>query len=409
MTIFQKPENTTDIIYALSPVVYTIYSANNTNADFEYLLEVRVWNGNSASVPASASYTLSKLPNASGSASFDISGLIRSNLERQLPDNITTSTSQIVDAIEESAWVQVLATYRDSTGGTPTQATSQTLLAVRGYTDPYQGFNGSNGDKSTLSQTMTIDYASNLPMSIGVITDDVKYIDITTASFTHRIDLTGKNTALSTEAYVSVLCGTNWYGGNGIGIHQHLWSTDGATIENISCAGAYLTDGGSYTITTKDSSETTIETMTISSQCELKYSQSVIGYLNKFGAYDYIPATLVKTESASFTRQRFQNKNATTGINSATYDVTASTYRTFNTQGRQSITINTGYQEEEIRNRIEQMLMSEEIFMYDATHGTRPLSASDSSVRFQLQESDKLINYQLQFDIANDLRNVVTI
>jgi hypothetical protein len=135
----------------------------------------------------------------------------------------------------------------------------------------------------------------------------------------------------------------------------------------------------------------------------------VIGYLNKFGAYDYIPATLVKTESASFTRQRYQNKNATTGINSATYDVTASTYRTFNTQGRQSITINTGYQEEEIRDRIEQMLMSEEIFMYDATHGTRPLSASDSSVRFQLQESDKLINYQLQFDIANDLRNVVTI
>ena len=135
MTIFQKPENTTDIIYALSPVVYTIYSANNGNADFEYLLEVRVWNGNSASVPASASYTLSKLPNASGSASFDISGLIRSNLERQLPDNITTSTSQIVDAIQESAWVQVLATYRDSTGGTPTQATSQTLLAVRGYTD----------------------------------------------------------------------------------------------------------------------------------------------------------------------------------------------------------------------------------------------------------------------------------
>jgi hypothetical protein len=148
--------------------------------------------------------------------------------------------------------------------------------------------------------------------------------------------------------------------------------------------------------------------MAVEVACSDRYTQFFIGFLNRFGAYDYIPALKAREDSATFERREFKNSYLTTAELATTYTTSEGTDRIFEANGQQSITINTGYQPEGIFDMITDMMQSEKVFLVDGTTIT-PLIPSSGEVAKQKHINNKLVNYTLAFRVANDLKNVVTI
>ena len=407
ITIHQFPSEN---VFCLSPIIYVVSSTANSETNFEYVLEVRVWSGSSSSVPTDATYTLSKLPNALSSAAFDVAKLIRSKVTFSNLNAIITGTAESVAGQNESRWLRVTATYT-SDDSTATPSNSSTELILRGYTSAADGVNADNGTPAVLSSLGdNVSYPDSAPMIAAVLTNVVRKVRVTNANFTYEIDLSSYVSSPETTAsiYVYVRIGTDWFGGTGLGYQLNYWQTDGATIEAQGCLDNDLTRSDSYTIEYLNVSDVAVKTNVIQTACEGKYTQGLIMYTNKFGGVDSIPANLVSRETLVGTKQTFQNKAVSVTATSAVYTTTAHRTKTFDTQAKKRVMVTTGYQPEAINAMIEQMLVSHNVWYWNGTALT-PVQLADSEIRLQQHQTEKLINYQMNFDHADDIVNDLTI
>ena len=77
-------------------------------------------------------------------------------------------------------------------------------------------------------------------------------------------------------------------------------------------------------------------------------------------------------------------------------------------QGTDSITMNTGYISEDYNQVIEQLMLSEQVwatFITSEEDQVRPLVPKTKSFTHKTQLNDKLIDYTIEFDIANNKIN----
>ena len=223
----------------------------------------------------------------------------------------------------------------------------------------------------------------------------------------YAIDMTGKDTTETTESLVHVLLGSDLYGQSLEKRRQDIIA-DSGTVESFSCVYRYATQyNDTYTIIAKDGA-TEKRRMAVEVACADRYTQFFIGFLNRFGAYDYIPALKAREDSATFERREFTNSYLNSTALTVGYIDTEGTERIFEANGQESITINTGYQPEDIWEMITDMMQSEKVFLVDGTNIT-PLIPSSGDVAKQKHINNKLVNYTLAFRVANDLKNLVTI
>ena len=101
------------LIYTRSP--FFIQSTSGSTAT----VSLYVWNGNSADVPTSAQYTLTKAHNSEGKATFEVSELIRDYVDQSFNG----------DYVTEAVWVYISMADGDGTG------VSDKYLATDGYID----------------------------------------------------------------------------------------------------------------------------------------------------------------------------------------------------------------------------------------------------------------------------------
>jgi len=407
MTINQQPGGT---IYALSPVIYHISDSAYNEANFRYKLEVYIWEGdNPGDKPGSATYTLTKLPDSNNVGIFDISQLIRSQLGFEEPDALLNANStQVNNNTTGAVWVQVTATYT-SDDSTATPVDSGTRLAVRGFTKYSQGVNSTHSSRATMSNFIDgLVIPNNLQFTTSFLTATIDNLVIEGEhGIDYAIDMTGKDTTETTESLVHVLLGSDLYGQTLEKRRQDIIA-DSGTVESFSCVYSYATQyNDTYTIVAKDGAAEQ-RRMSVEVACADRYTQFFIGFLNRFGAYDYIPALKAREDSATFERREFNNSYLTTAALAVSYTDTEGTERIFEANGQESITINTGYQPEDIWEMITDMMQSEKVFLVDGTNIV-PLIPSSGDVAKQKHINNKLVNYTLAFRVANDLKNVVTI
>ncbi len=407
MTINQQPGGT---IYALSPVIYHISDSAYAETNFRYKLEVYIWEGdNPSDKPGTATYTLTKLPDSNNVGIFDISQLIRSQLGFEEPDALLNANStQVNNNTTGAVWVQVTATYT-SDDSTATPVDSGTRLAVRGFTKYSQGVNSTHSSRATMSNFIDgLVIPNNLQFTTSFLTATIDNLVIEGEhGIDYAIDMTGKDTTESTESLVHVLLGSDLYGQTLEKRRQDIIA-DSGTVESFSCVYNYATQyNDTYTIVAKDGAAEQ-RRMSVEVACADRYTQFFIGFLNRFGAYDYIPALKAREDSATFERREFNNSYLTTAALAVSYTKTEGTERIFEANGQESITINTGYQPEDIWEMITDMMQSEKVFLVDGTNIT-PLIPSSGDVAKQKHINNKLVNYTLAFRVANDLKNMVTI
>jgi primosomal replication protein N len=407
MTINQQPGGT---IYALSPVIYHISDSAYNEANFRYKLEVYIWSGdNPSDKPGTATYTLTKLPDSNNVGIFDISQLIRSQLGFEEPDALLNANStQVNNNTTGAVWVQVTATYT-SDDSTATPVDSGTRLAVRGFTKYSQGVNSTHSSRATMSNFIDgLVIPNSLQFTTSFLTATIDNLVIEGEhGIDYAIDMTGKDTTETTESLVHVLLGSDLYGQTLEKRRQDIIA-DSGTIESFSCVYSYATQyNDTYTIVAKDGAAEQ-RRMSVEVACADRYTQFFIGFLNRFGAYDYIPALKAREDSATFERREFDNSYLTTAALAVSYTDTEGTERIFEANGQESITINTGYQPEGIWEMITDMMQSEKVFLVDGTNIV-PLIPSSGDVAKQKHINNKLVNYTLAFRVANDLKNMVTI
>tara|TARA_Y100001938_G_C8053840_1_gene413359 strand:- start:96 stop:1058 length:963 start_codon:yes stop_codon:yes gene_type:complete len=169
---------------------------------------------------------------------------------------------------------------------------------------------------------------------------------------------------------------------------------------------------GSPNKTTISSSATSVTaasgnyTWTINRICSSKYTPVQMRFINRKGApqdfYFFLKnVENMTTKSETFKRNIFNQS-------SSNYDVEDHQTTVFNKSGRKRYTLNTDYLIEAYNEVIEDILLSEYVWIkYNTTDGNkvRPVIVNTSSLLKKTSVNDKLIQYTLEVEEANDIIN----
>lgn len=139
---------------------------------------------------------------------------------------------------------------------------------------------------------------------------------------------------------------------------------------------------------------------------ECKYDPIKVTFINKFGALQDIMFFKKSIEKTNIKGEEFK---------SSVFNLTKLDYKTYHhqqtqfmVQGNDSITMNTGYMPEDYNQVIEQLLLSEQVwgtFTTDTEVLVRPLVVKTKSFTHKTSLNDKLVDYTIEFDIANNKIN----
>lgn len=148
-------------------------------------------------------------------------------------------------------------------------------------------------------------------------------------------------------------------------------------------------------------SSTTIETVQLEIREECKYDPVQIHFLNKYGQFEIMTFFKAKKESI-----KIESETAMVNIrgNSTSYSTQLGQMQRFNTQGQESMTLNTGFLPESSNQTIEELLLSEYVYMFNGVNFD-PVRVVDTTKEFQTRINDKLISHTVRFEKNHKLIN----
>jgi hypothetical protein len=286
------------------------------------------------------------------------------------------------DYISITKWVKAVVTYYDDTGALYTINNSQetfTYLALDGYgywEDAANPALSTNALMTSNNIYLPENTTGKLPIfaeGVGKVVIDSATTDIVNASSHCR-------------------------GNDG------NYSADNCndTAQKI----LYITiPANSSTIQVFDTNETSLlKTIKVTNICEPKFTPFKITFVNKYGAFQDLYAFKKQTETLTVTDEKF-NRNIIK-VADSTYNTYEGEVKRYNIGGQTSISLNTGFVEEDMNTTIEELFLSQNVWIrYESK--TLPVIAKSKTLNFKTSLNDKLINYTLDFDFAFDKVNNV--
>lgn len=154
-----------------------------------------------------------------------------------------------------------------------------------------------------------------------------------------------------------------------------------------------------------DTDDTTLlKTVLITNVCEPKFTPYKITFLNKYGAFEDLYMFKKSTEQMNVTSDLY--KRNTIANSTATYDTAEGQRSRYNVNGVTNIKLNTGFIIEDMNTTIEELFLSENVWIrYE--NKTLPILPKSQSLDFKTSLNDKLINYTIDFEFAFDKINNV--
>tara|TARA_A100001011_G_scaffold153175_1_gene161627 strand:+ start:411 stop:1400 length:990 start_codon:yes stop_codon:yes gene_type:complete len=159
------------------------------------------------------------------------------------------------------------------------------------------------------------------------------------------------------------------------------------------------------TIQVFDTDDTTLrKTITVNNVCEPKYTSFKVTFVNKFGAYEDIYFFKKTTETFSVTDETHKTNSINTS--SVTYPTYNGQQQRYNVNAKTSLQMNTGFIKEDATKTIEELFLSENVYIrFDSK--TLPIIPKSKSFVHKTSLNDKLINYTIDFEFAFNLINNV--
>lgn len=159
----------------------------------------------------------------------------------------------------------------------------------------------------------------------------------------------------------------------------------------------------SSTIRVYDTNDTTLlKTISVTNQCEPKYTPYKVTFINKFGAFQDLYFFKKTVETTNVTDETFKRNivsNAT-----STYSTSEGQQQRYNINSKSSLSMNTGFVKEDMNQTIEELYFSENVWIrYEGK--TLPVIPTSKSLQYKTSLNDKLINYTIDFEFAFDKLN----
>ena len=369
-----------------------------SNASLSYAkLELYVWTGVYADrVAASKKYTLTKEELGTNNyVTFELSELIRDYMITEYNDYAT-----------DTLWVDADITIYDSAGAIVQVGGQDTtiypFLAIDGYGYFEDGINPRSVEYST-------------PMVMQDNNTDIYYY----GGYDIKIPIYAE--AATVTATLTSTAGANIFWENA----DEFWDTYDVTWGSGQTP-VVITDNGNtnqkiqYLIITDTESLNDGDYVTISSTnsayadviiklnkvCEPKFTPLSAIFYNKYGALQNLWFFKKSMTDISISSSKFKNNiiDFDNSGGSPSYSLSKHQEKIFMANGKESITMNTGFYDESFNEVIRQMLLSEQVWVYDGTN-TLPINLKSNTLLFKKGVNDKLISYTVSFDYAYDKIN----
>jgi hypothetical protein len=166
-------------------------------------------------------------------------------------------------------------------------------------------------------------------------------------------------------------------------------------------------DGGAgqyYDVILKNAANATIATVRYYVQCEVKYTPVQVAFINRFGVADFITFFKRSDERGNFKQDSYQKSIYNDGFTTPSLEV--GKYQSFNVNSRNTLSLNTGFVDQNYDETIEDILMSEYVAVYTNSNWVSAVP-NRGSIEYQKSINTKLINYTMSFDFGFDERSLV--
>lgn len=356
-------------------------------------VNIRIYSGDKASLPATDTYSLIKNTVSGGGtdyAIFEVSELIRDYI-------YTDYYTEAVDAV----WVWVERTFYDGpdgTGSTLSGGGSAYYLAIDGFGYFEEGANprrsiDPSADSYTpmlLQDNLTVYFVPGEQITLPFFSETEPNVDF---------DFPGG-------------AGVEWQ------LADYYWQTYEAlwnsslddvsipdsdnSLEKIYYLAIFPTDdipSGSTAVVT--STVGTLQTVTITFQalCAGKYPDTKIVFYNKYGAIQELWAHKKSVKTLNTTSESY--KRNIMDYDALDYSVYKHATSRFDVNGRESITVNTDLLDESINEPVKQLMLSEQVWL-EIGSDTYPVVVKSSSSTEKTSVNDKMIQYTFEFEYAYD-------
>lgn len=354
------------IINARSPYFILVNESGQVGSKIEIFL----WN-TPASVPASATYTLSKR-NASLTQtenSYNISSFIREYIDNVAP----TETTALM-------WCNVrIKRYKETSYGTYSLIDTTDYVGVNGYTKYLDGYNHTDASNKFI---VLADSTKEIQYTLGSIPFVNVVVNTTLGDKVEIIykDLNGRNAITSTLITVT-----------------DPSKKDMLAID-LSTSSVKYKCGNTITINYYVATVlTTTKTFRVIPICEPKYTPVVCSFVNRYGGWQFLNFFKAQTNSISVDSTTY--KMMPSAID---YNTSRPQSASFNINGSQSVVLNTGWVNENYSDLIQDLLVAETILL-----DGKPAECKTTGTSLKTSLMDRNINYTIEFDYAYNLINNV--
>lgn len=353
-------------IFARSPYVIEIDEASQLATK----LELFIWNG-TGSAPSSPQYTFSKsIPASNNTATnYNISPYIREYFNHITPLNPTSKQLlSSATALTTLNWCNVMVKRYKDIGAGYVLVDSTTYFAFDGFGYYTEGYNYDNGNYLRTQKAYT--YAS------GVY-----------------------------AGYVVAYLGVNW----------RLEWDDGTTTHfdsAVTTAGWYAIPlnylggtTGSWTLGIfRQYEDSPIVTYSTIEKNECKYTPITCDFVNKYGMWqrEFFFKASNDTLNISTSKYNVMPTDNTDWGDYPNYSIVEGQSRTFNVNGKESIKVNTDWVDEDWKNNLKELMLSERILI-----NSKPASLNTKSTELFKHINTKMINYTLEFEFDYNIINNV--
>ena len=353
----------------------------------EATMELYIYTGEQSIKPDDVTYTITKKTiGNSNDIVFEISELVRDYLDIEFNGTYTSYT----------VWVEANITTREIDGTLIDTSISQ-YIAFDGYGYFEEGANPAL-QQGLIQSNKTIFRLNDQDVKIPVDTNTA-----TSIAFYYNGELKKSetiSTSTNTNQQIKYLSVSG--SASSTDFKQRVL-LDGGTLEAELCIQDLL---DTLDIGLIDEvwvgSDSGTEIVKIKTVDECKYEPIVVTFVNKFGALQDIVFFKKSIESLSVKGEQYKAAN----LNVDSYDTFRHNRTQFLVQGQDSITMNTGYLNDEYNKVIEELMLSEQVWMYrDGDTTVTPIIPTTKQVTFKTSLNDRLIDYTINFDMAFDKIN----
>lgn len=354
------------IINARSPYFILVNESGQVGSKIEIFL----WN-KPASIPATPTYTLSKRnPSPTQTEnSYNVSSFIREYIDNVAPNEGT-----------DNMWCNVsIKRYKETSFDTYSLLDTITYIGVNGYTKYLDGYNSTDVSNRFV---VLADNTKEIKYSLG----DIPFVNVVVnTTLGDKVDISYKDLNGRNET-ASILIDT----------------TDAATKDmlaiDLSTSSVKYKCGNTLTIRFWSGGEVQIsKTFRVIPVCEPKYTPVECAFVNRFGGWQFLKFFKAQTNAINVESTTFKLMPDAIDYNTSKPQSTS-----FNINGSQVISLNTGWVPENYSDLIQDLLLSEAVLL-----DGKPVECKTTSTSLKTSLMDRNINYTIDFEYAYNLINNV--